>query len=112
MTFYITDFESNVTQDSGSPFISEIRSQPDHNMSEQRQKKLPFFSPLSSRFRDLRSRPPLPNNEIQAELQCTASSLPGASTPPKSLAGSSTILHRINDSQTVNESDNQQHTQR
>ena len=93
------DFDSNVTQD------SSLRSS--HNMSDQRQKEHRFVSVPSSLSRASRSRPPLPN-EIQAELQCSSSSPPGASASPESLVGSSTILLRIDDSQTVNESANQQ----
>ena len=76
-----------------------------YDMSDQRQKKQRFLSVLSSPFRALRSRPPSPNNAVQAGVSASSTSMQSSATP-ECLTGSRT-LPRIDDSETVNESTNQ-----
>ena len=66
---------------------------PDHDMSQQQQKKHRFLSAISSPFRALRRRPPLPNNGPQVVNGISNNTTRG------SLANSR-ILPRIEDSQT------------
>ena len=93
----------------GMCYLSSTPSnlQPNHNMSDQLQKKPSFLSVLSSPFRASRKRSPSPNNAAQpvAIPSRSAGMSSGAPLSPEPIAGSSRLLPLI---RTVDESPNQQ----